>query len=57
MLVWRIDGFGLLSGLVGLLLFVNRRAFTKLDRGRQLFWALLAWGVHIAVFVVVLASL
>ncbi len=57
MWIWGIDGFGLSSGIGGLLLFVKRRAFTKLDRGVQLFWALLAWGVHIAVFAVVLANL
>ncbi len=54
--VWIVDGFGLLSGLTGLLLFVKRRAFVKLDRGVQLFWALLVWGIHIAVFVVLVVS-
>ena len=41
----------------GLLLFVKRRVFTKLDRGVQLSWGFLAWGIHIAVFVAVLAGL
>ncbi len=54
--IWGVDGFGLLSGLAGLLLFVKRRAFMKLDRGVQLFWALLAWGIHVAVFVVLVVS-
>ena len=57
MWVWGVDGFGLLSGLAGLLLFLNRQTFMKRDRGVQLFWALLAWGIHIAVFVAVLAAL
>ncbi len=56
MWVWGVDGFGLSSGLGGLLLFLKRRAFTKLDRGVQLFWALLVWGIHIAVFVVLVVS-
>ncbi len=54
--VWGIDAFGVASGIAGVLLFVKRRAFTKLDRGAQLFWALLAWAVPIAVFVVLLFS-
>jgi hypothetical protein len=40
-----------------LILFVKRRAFVKLVRSVQLFWALLAWTIHIAVFVAVLANL
>ena len=56
MWVWGVDAFGLSSGIGGLLLFVNRRAFTKLDRGVQLLWALLVWGIHIAVFVVLVVS-
>ena len=55
--VWGVDGFGMSSGIGGLLLFVKRRAFTKLDRCVQLFRALLAWGIHIAVFVVLIVSL
>ena len=54
--IWGVDGFGLLSGLAGLLLFVKRRAFMKLDRGAQLFWALLAWAIHISVFFAVLVG-
>jgi len=52
--LWAVDGFGLSSGIGGLLLFFKRRTFTKLGSGAQLFWALFAWGVHIAVFVAVL---
>ncbi len=54
--VWGVDGFGMSSGLGGLLLFVRRRAFMKLDRGVHLRWALLAWAIHIAVFVVLVVS-
>ncbi len=54
--VWGIDAFGLSSGIGGLLLFVRRRAFTKLDRGVQLLWALLVWGIHIAAFVALVVS-
>ena len=57
MWVWGVDAFGLSSGIGGLLLFVKRRAFMKLDRGVQLLWALLAWAIHIAVFVVLVVSL
>ena len=57
MWVWGVDAFGMSSGIGGLLLFVKRRAFMKLDRGVQLFWAFLVWGIHIAVFVAVLAGL
>ena len=55
--IWGVDGFGLLSGLAGLLLFVKRQAFTKLDRSRQLFSAFVMWAFHIAVFVAVLGAL
>lgn len=55
--IWGVDGFGLLSGLAGLLLFVKRQAFTKLDRGVQLFSAFVVWAFHIAVFVAVLGAL
>ncbi len=54
--IWGVDGFGLLSALAGLLLFVKRRAFTELERGAQLFWALLAWAIHVAVFFAVLVG-
>lgn len=57
MWVWGVDGFGMSSGIGGLLLFVKRRAFMKLDRGVQLLWALLGWAIHIAVFVVLVVSL
>ncbi|MCH8878716.1 MAG: hypothetical protein IID34_02395 [Planctomycetes bacterium] len=49
--------FGLFSGLCGLILFAKRRAFVKLDRGAQLFWAFLVWAIHVAVFFAVLANL
>ncbi|MCH8054243.1 MAG: hypothetical protein IH895_09295, partial [Planctomycetes bacterium] len=54
--VWAMDSFGVFSGLCGLILFVKRRAFTRLDRGVQFFWAFLAWAIHIAVFFAVLAN-
>ena len=54
--IWGLDGFGLSSGIGGMLLFVKRRAFMKLDRGVQLFWALLTWAIHIAVFVALVVS-
>ncbi len=56
MWIWGLDGFGLSSGIGGMLLFVKRRAFTKLDRGVQLFSAFVVWAIHIAVFVAVLTG-
>ncbi len=55
--LWVMVSFGVFSGLCGLVLFARRRTFMKLDRGVQLFWAFLAWAIHVAVFFAVLANL
>ena len=55
--IWAMDLFGVFSGLCGMILFVKRRAFTRLDRGVQFFRAFLSWTIHVAAFFAVLANL
>jgi len=55
--VWAIDSFGVFSGLCGVILFIKRRAFTKLERDTQLVWTFVAWATHIAAFLAVLVGM
>jgi hypothetical protein len=53
---WLLDGFGLLSGLHGLALFVWRNRFVRLPADAQLYWAAVTWIIQIAVFVLVVSQ-
>lgn len=44
--------FGIASVGIALVVCLNRKRFIHMSQARQTFWALLAWGTHIAVFCV-----
>lgn len=50
-----LDAFGFLSGLVGVTMIARPYVFLGQTRARQLNAVSLAWGVHIAAFLVLLA--
>ncbi len=55
--IFALDSFGLLSGLAALVSLRFRLAFLGQPATTKRRWAMIAWGAHLAAFVVVLAWL
>ena len=52
--IYAMDGFGWLSALSALLLFVFRYRFLRQPRSAQIAWAAAIWFIHIAVFIIIM---
>ena len=54
---WRfvaVDAFGWLSGFAALVLLMYRFAFLRQPQAAQRTWAVVAWGIHMAIFAAVM---
>ncbi len=45
-----LDAFGMLSGIVAVVLVVKRYRFLRMLPPQQIFWAGVAWAVHVSAF-------
>ena len=55
--VWLLLGFGAASGVTALFVSVKARAFVRQPIHRQFTWAAVAWSVHLAAFMILLAAM
>ncbi len=51
------EAFGMLSGITALVLVKCRYAFLRQSQARQRTWAVVAWGVHVGTFALLMISL
>ncbi len=54
--VFLLDGFGFLSAVAGLIVFIYRQRFVTSRPRTQLIWAVTAWVIHLAAFAILLVA-